>query len=71
MDYMGTLKALVGIKYIYFTSGKSQLVELANWLNDNFGATIFSDALIYSRETRINYSHSFRDIMITNIYSCS
>lgn len=34
-DYLDVLKCLVGTKFVYFTSGKSSIVELAAWIGRN------------------------------------
>lgn len=36
-DYLDVLKVLVGHRYVYFTSNKSSIVELCDWLGKNKG----------------------------------
>lgn len=66
-DYLGILKLLEGINFVYFTSGKSQLVELAEWLGDNYSANPFAGAEKITRHNTVNRNASYDDIMI---YRC-
>ncbi|MBR1626414.1 MAG: hypothetical protein IJ681_04635 [Bacteroidales bacterium] len=34
-DYLDVLKCLQGAKFVYFTSSKSTIVELADWMGRN------------------------------------
>lgn len=65
-DYLDVLKLLVETRYIYFTSNKSQIVELCWWLNDN-AALIrnpFDGAETHKRYNNLNYNSGFTDIML-------
>lgn len=67
-DYLNVLRMLEGTKYIYFTSDKSQIVELCEWLFSAFGVvTPLYGASKHVRTNTINYHAKFNDIMITNI----
>lgn len=64
-DYLDVLKLLVGTKYVYFTSNKSQIVELCEWINTN--ASIenpFKGVEIRTQQNSLNYHTSFTDIML-------
>lgn len=64
-DYLDVLKLLPGMRYIYFTSEKSQLVELCDWLGKNhFDRSPMEDTEIRIRNNAINYNASFKDIMV-------
>ncbi len=64
-DYLDVLKLLPGVRYIYFTSEKSQLVELCDWLGKNrFECSPMEGAEIRTRNNAINYHASFKDIMV-------
>lgn len=67
-DYLDVLKLLPGTRYIYFTSEKSQLVELCAWLGDNhFDGSPMGGAEIRTRNNSINYQTSFKDIMVIRV----
>lgn len=67
-DYLNVLRLLYGTKWVYFTSDKSQIVELCNWLGDNFGnASPMWGAEIHQRTNRLNYQAKFNDMMITRL----
>lgn len=67
-DYLDVLKLLPGTRYIYFTSEKSQLVELCEWLGTNhFDTSPMDGAEIRTRQNTINYNASFQDIMVIRV----
>lgn len=64
-DYLDVLKLLQGTKYVYFTSDKSQIVELCRWLRENpLMSDPFKDAEIRRRTNHLNYNARFEDIML-------
>jgi len=64
-DYLDVLKLLQGTKYIYFTSDKSQIVELCRWLHENpLLSDPFKGAEIKRRTNHLNYNARFEDIML-------
>lgn len=67
-DYLDVLKLLPETRYIYFTSEKSQLVELCEWLGANhFDNSPMDGAEIRIRQNTINYNASFKDIMVIRV----
>lgn len=67
-DYLDVLTLLPGTRYIYFTSEKSQLVELCQWLRENhFEQSPMDGAEIRTRRNTINHSASFQDIMVIRV----
>lgn len=67
-DYLDVLTLLPGTRYIYFTSEKSQLVELCDWLGKNhFERSPMDGAEIRTRCNTINYNASFKDIMVIQV----
>lgn len=67
-DYLDVLKLTKGTKYIYFTSDKSQITELCNWLVCEFGAAApLYGALAQVRTNTLNYQAKFNDMMITKL----
>ena len=64
-DYLDVLKLLVGTKYVYFTSNKSQIVELCEWINTNASiGNPFKGVEIRTQQNNLNYHTSFTDIML-------
>ncbi|WP_244299686.1 DNA adenine methylase [Aquimarina algiphila] len=64
-DYLDVLRVLIGQKYFYFTSNKSSIVELCEWIETNTGGVNpFYEATIVERKTNINHQSSYTDIML-------
>ena len=64
-DYLDVLHTLHGTNYVYFTSDKSQLVELCGWLEANHPvANPFRGAVRLERGTNVNYASRYTDIML-------
>jgi hypothetical protein len=65
-DYLNVLTALSGLNYVYFTSGKSQIVDLCEWLGGNAGKVrnIFQGAQVITVLSRPTGSGSYEDIML-------
>lgn len=67
-DYLDVLKLTKGTKYVYFTSDKSQITELCNWLVCEFGeAAPLYGANKQVRTNTLNYQAKFNDMMITKL----
>lgn len=66
-DYLDVLTLLNDTKYILFTSGKSQIIELCDWINQNYGADLLKDAQKYEQNSRINNFTSYKDIMLVRL----
>lgn len=55
-DYLDVLNLLADTKWVYFTSDKSQIVELCKWLAENFGeAAPMYGATVRQRTNHLNY----------------
>ena len=66
-DYLDVIAALAGQRYIYFTSSKSSIVELCDWLGHNAGVgNMFASAFRVDIATRVNHSSGYSDIMLYN-----
>lgn len=64
-DYLDVLKVLKDTRYFYFTSNKSSIVELCEWIQDNTGgANPFSDATTVSMKATVTFQSSYTDIML-------
>lgn len=63
--YLDILKTIENRSFFYFTSEKSQLPELMQWLDENnYYQSPFAGAHISTVQNGINYSTSYQDIMI-------
>lgn len=67
-DYLDVLKVLDGHRYVYFTSNKSAIIELCDWLgnNNNLGNP-FREAKRKDVNASMNYNSRYTDIMLYNI----
>ena len=64
-DYLDVLQPLVGTNYIYFTSNKSSIIELCDWIGKN---NALGNPFIGSEKVEfnahMNYNSSYTDIML-------
>lgn len=64
-DYLDVLQVLEGTKYIYFTSNKSNIIELCDWIGNRTVTTNpFIGAVTKSVNVNMNYSSSYTDVML-------
>lgn len=65
-DYLDVLNVLKGdVSFFYFTSNKSSILELCEWISANLGAqNPFANALRKQHETHLNYHAKYEDIML-------
>lgn len=67
-DYLDVLKVLHGTNYFFFTSDKSQLVELCEWLGDNQPFdNPFRDSVLNVTNNQLNKSAKYTDMMLCRI----
>src|SRR5690625_8027170 len=58
-DYLDVLDVLNGSNYFYFTSNKSQIVELCEWIETRtYAGNQFSGAVMTTTSDSINYNRS-------------
>lgn len=58
-------KVIVGTKFIYFTSNKSQVIELCEWIKNNGKlGNPFDGVEKRLQQNQLNYQSSFTDIML-------
>lgn len=68
-DYLDVLKVLKQTSYFYFTSNKSNIIELCEWIEKNLAATNpFQGASMSTTDATLNYSSSYTDIMLHKRY---
>ncbi len=66
-DYLDVLRTLVGTRYIYFTSNKSSIIELCEWMGNNQGlGNPFTGCERKEFNAHMNYSSAYTDIMLYN-----
>lgn len=67
-DYLDVLNVLAGQRYVYFTSNKSSIIELCNWLgrNKEIGDP-FVGAKRKEFNASMNYNSHYTDIMLYNV----
>lgn len=64
-DYLDVLQMLVGTNYIYFTSNKSSIIELCDWMGrNNTIGNPFTGSEKVEFNARMNYNSSYTDIML-------
>lgn len=64
-DYLDVLSVLDGHRYFYFTSNKSSIIELCEWVeNRSFDSNPFANARKLEVNATMNYSSSYTDIML-------
>lgn len=66
-DYLDVLQTLVGTNYIYFTSNKSSIIELCDWMGKNNAiGNPFAGSERVEFNAHMNYSAHYTDIMLFN-----
>lgn len=64
-DYLDVLNVLKGTNYFFFTSNKSNLLELCEWLEDNQPFdNPFKGSVLNTTNNRLNYSAKYTDMML-------
>lgn len=64
-DYLDVLDVLNGGRYFYFTSNKSQIIELCSWISTRTGWTNpFQGTSTATFDVQMNYSSRYTDIMV-------
>jgi site-specific DNA-adenine methylase len=64
-DYLDVLSVLEDKRYFYFTSNKSSIIELCEWVgNRTLTSNPFAEAEKVEMHTSVNYNSSYTDIML-------
>lgn len=67
-DYLDVLDVLNGTNYIYFTSNKSNIIELCEWMaNKPALYNPFAGSTTSTVNNQVNYSASYTDIMLHKV----
>lgn len=64
-DYLNVLKCVEDSAYFYFTSNKSQIIELCDWMELNgYCKNPFDGSVTVTKGTQLNRNSRYTDIMI-------
>lgn len=64
-DYLDVLNTITGDKYIYFTSNKSHIIDLCNWIeNRTFTANPFNNASIDTVNVSTSHNAKYTDMIV-------
>lgn len=64
-DYLDVLNVLDGTKYFYFTSNKSSIIELCEWIETKTPmSNPFTGSTTATMNATVNYNSSYTDIMM-------
>lgn len=64
-DYLNVLKTIEDTSYFYFTSNKSQIIELCDWMESNgYCRNPFDDSTTVKVSVSLNHHANYEDIMI-------
>lgn len=67
-DYLDVLDVLEGTNYLYFTSNKSNIIELCEWMaNKSDIYNPFAGSTTSTVNNQVNYNSSFTDIMLHKV----
>lgn len=67
-DYLNVLNVLNGHSFVYFTSNKSSILELCDWIDQNpFTGSPFKNCQKVEYNAHVNYSSKYTDMMLYNI----
>lgn len=67
-DFLNVINVLNESNYIFFTSNKSSLIELCEWLSKNHNINNpFENAVLKMHETRLNPQSKYIDMMLTRM----
>lgn len=67
-DFLNVINVLNQSNFIFFTSNKSSLIELCEWLNANHNINNpFENAVLKTHETQLNPQSKYIDMMFTRI----
>jgi tetratricopeptide (TPR) repeat protein len=63
-DYLDVLKVLDGTRFFYFTSNKSSIIELCEWIETSSVGNPFKDANRSTVTNAVNFQSTYTDIMV-------
>lgn len=63
-DYLNVLQVLQGTQYFYFTSNKSNIVELCEWISTITPYNPFEGATVTTTNNQTSWNASYTDLML-------
>ena len=67
-DYLNVLKTIEDVSYFYFTSNKSQIIELCDWMGVNgYAYNPFDGCTTVALETQLTHNAGYTDIMMYKV----
>lgn len=63
-DYLDVLNVLDGTRYFYFTSNKSSIIELCEWIENSTVGNPFKDGNRSFVTNSVNFNATYTDIMV-------
>ncbi|MBE6338774.1 MAG: DNA adenine methylase [Lentimicrobiaceae bacterium] len=63
-DYLDVLTVLSGHQFVYFTSNKSSILELCEWLGENQIGNPFKNCIKAEFNATVNYNAHYTDMML-------
>lgn len=64
-EYLDVLTVIQNQSFFYFTSNKSEIIELCEWMESNLGLdSPFRDADVKKIATKVNHNSGYTDIML-------
>lgn len=67
-DYLDVLTLLQGHRFVYFTSDKSHIIELCDWMGKNPAlGNPFANAVRHEHATTLNHNAGYTDIMLAKV----
>ena len=68
-DYLNILTELKGLRFVYFTSNKSQILELCDWMSERNGIDhLFAGATRTAVKSSTSFTSSYEDIMLCKLH---
>lgn len=67
-DSLDVLRMAQSTKFIFFTSDRSEILDLVQWINTNIpGAGLLKNTERFEVSSRVNFSANYKDIMIAKL----
>ena len=67
-DYLDVLTLLDGHRFVYFTSNKSNIIELCDWMGRHPSlGNPFDNTIRHEHATTLNYASGYTDLMIAKV----
>ncbi len=63
-DYLNVLDVLNNTNFFYFTSNKSSIIELCEWMGEKYNVNPFDGATKESVINSVNFQYKYEDIML-------